>query len=461
MMTKGFFRLTKQEAVLLAIILLLGLAARWTYVARIQSPPFSDMADYDSIARSLLDGEGFSREGKATAYRPPAYPVFIALVYAIAGRSPETVRLIQAFLGTAGCLLSFFLARFFLLASPLSQSRNKHFLISLGALVTVLILAFYDEWIFFCGQLLSETLYVLLLVAWLLLLVFREQNTQGTIRGYAFLGLLAGILTLTRPVALFSICPALLVVFYRRYRQGDAWRTLIRWMGVFITGWAIFCLPWMVRNAWHFGAGAGLSTNTGINFYIGHNEYFGYWSTGDKERIRQLTQLNEAEESKLFLQIGLRYCLNHPGRTLLNSLTKIHYLFLEPWRPYPQSGQSFVDVWIPWSRKHIAPYKPWPWYGHGRELPPVDGFYPYPLLPWGLPLLTLVLVGLALAIHQRCRWGILYAAMGGHILSCLVFFARARFRVPLGFLFALLAAFALVFLMELILSRFRQKEGQE
>jgi 4-amino-4-deoxy-L-arabinose transferase-like glycosyltransferase len=433
---------TTRDWIIPGIILLIALTARLVYAAGIDSMPFSDMADYDKLAQSLAHGQGFTIDGRVTAYRPPGYPAFMALVYSVAGHSPRLVRIVQALTGTGCCVLAFFIARRLLASCSLPPAWLRA-----AALMTALFAALYDEWIFFTGQLLTETLFIFLLGLWLLLALRWQEKTQAHPGSLIIPGLLAGALTLVRPVAVFAVFPAAAWMLFQKHRSGLSRKRIASQAGVFFAAWALLCLPWMIRNAVHFGPLAGLSTNTGVNFYIGHNPHFGYWSTGEKQRIREMTQLNESEESRLFLKTGLSYAFKHPGATLQRTALKAIYLFLEPWRPWPQSTQRFyqraLDPWAFWSNRHIAPYKPWPWFGHGRQLPP-QSFYPFPLIGWTLPVIALVAVGMILAFIKHCHWGILNAAMLGHVVSCLVFFARARFRAPLGYLFAIAAALAMV-----------------
>jgi 4-amino-4-deoxy-L-arabinose transferase-like glycosyltransferase len=459
---KIFFILNKKETISLGLILVLALGARLSYVTGIDSPPFSDMAHYDQLARSILDGEGFQSDGRVTAYRPPGYPVFIAGIYLLSGHSPGAVRIVQAFLGALSCGLGFFLCRTWLGKTEIGRYPVIGLTCaSLGALVAALVLAFYDEWIFYSGQLLSEIPYTFLLLLWLLHFTFLTGKNIDPEKKDDYhlilLGLLAGVISLFRPVGLFTILPAVIVLLFYRWRRqksriDSGIKKPLKQVSIhalmILAGWLFICSPWIARNMMHFGPGAGLSTNTGVNFYIGHNENFGYWSTGAKNTIREMTTLDEAGESRLFLHLGLDYISKHPGQTLVNSGKKLIFLFIEPWRPWPlHEDQSLLDAVNPWSKRHIGPYKPWPWYGHGRELPPQNRAYPFPLLPWDLPALGLVSAGLILAVCKRAPWIPLYVVFGGHILSCLVFFARARFRMPLGILFSLLAAYALMFLL--------------
>jgi len=79
------------------LILLVALAARLAFV--IALPPnfvFSDTRDYDQIARWLLDQHTFGH----VPLRAPGYPAFMALVYAVSGRSVTALRCVEAVLGT-------------------------------------------------------------------------------------------------------------------------------------------------------------------------------------------------------------------------------------------------------------------------------------------------------------------------------------------------------------------------
>lgn len=458
---KDLYRVQLWESIALAVLLVAAFLPRYYYVRQIATPPFSDMAHYDKIARSLLEGEGFSSDGKPTAYRPPAYPCFVAMVYAVFGPSPSAVRQAQAVLGALTCILVFFACRALMNRTPLSEVRLFNLeLHRLSALLAAFMMAFYDEWIFFTGQMLTEIPYAFLLT--LLLLGFLaadrnpDQNPKSLAIQYAGLGILSGILTLIRPVALFSSLPLVAHLLWNRFRTSRSLSPLTRPVLAFGLGLLALCLPWIVRNAIQFGPSTGLSTNTGVNLYIGHNPHFGYWSTGDKERIRALNDWTEPEENRMFLNLGLRYVLQNPGKAFVNTGMKAVYLFLEPWRPWPLEGQRWTDAWNPYSQKHVAPYKPWPWNAEGRAVPP-EGFYPFPLLVWDLPFIAMVVAGLILAVYDRCRWGILYWLMGGQIAAYLVFFARARFRMPLGAALGLFAAYALTRAAAALLHRFQER----
>ncbi|MCC6731923.1 MAG: hypothetical protein IT394_01720, partial [Candidatus Omnitrophica bacterium] len=55
---------------LLVLLLVLGFALRLAYVSQITTPPFSDMADYETMALNLLEGKGLIMSDLYKAYRP-------------------------------------------------------------------------------------------------------------------------------------------------------------------------------------------------------------------------------------------------------------------------------------------------------------------------------------------------------------------------------------------------------
>ena len=94
---------------LLGAIVVLALAARLFYilaVRNVSSPPEYDGITYDMIARSLLAGKGFGTEAP-TAFRPPVYPLFVALIYAVGGHSIAVLRIVQAVLGAVTTVVTY------------------------------------------------------------------------------------------------------------------------------------------------------------------------------------------------------------------------------------------------------------------------------------------------------------------------------------------------------------------
>ena len=87
---------------LAALALALGLAARFAYAWRGAHALPTNNDDYETVAISLVErGEMAVEPGRPTSMREPGYPLFIAAVYAAAGRRPGLVIFLQCLLSAA------------------------------------------------------------------------------------------------------------------------------------------------------------------------------------------------------------------------------------------------------------------------------------------------------------------------------------------------------------------------
>jgi hypothetical protein len=171
-------------------------------------------------------------------------------------------------------------------------------------------------------------------------------------------------------------------------------------MGIAVGAMILVIAPWTIRNAFLLSAFVPITTNGGVNFYIGHNDKFGY-SSADKSDIRKKIKDNDLEGSRYFMKLGLDYIRQNPVLDLKNNLIKLHHLYT-------------IDK------------KPSPW-GAGREF-----FSPQPTIGWSIPLFILGFLGLAIiSWYDKLFAATVTGVVIFHTLSCIVFFGRTRFRVPL------------------------------
>lgn len=111
-----------------------------------------DTGSYDRWGQQILAGDGWWMDnGQGEYFQSPAYPYFVALIYALAGRSLLSVGLVQAILGAATCMLTALMAR--RLFTPAAG-----WLAGLAAV-------FYGPAIFYGSFLLKETVVVFLVTA--------------------------------------------------------------------------------------------------------------------------------------------------------------------------------------------------------------------------------------------------------------------------------------------------------
>ena len=227
---------------------LTGFALRLGFV-RLFPTTGGDSPAYLELARNLLGARtfGLMSQGRllATDARPPGYPLFIAAVELVAGRSETALFVAQAILDVAS---SFLIAALAALLAP-QAARRRVWLAGLWLAALCPFVANY------AAVPLTEVLAVSLSAATLLLLVRawqREEREPGLFdrTGWLMAGAAAGLATLVRaesPLLMASGGAAIAVACARRSRSAG-WLRILR-TGVWLAaGLLIPLLPWGVRN---------------------------------------------------------------------------------------------------------------------------------------------------------------------------------------------------------------------
>ncbi len=270
--------------------LLLRLCAVYFGIGYDRGLHFFDARDYDRYAVHLLSGEGFTN-GATVASRPPLYPLFLAGCYRLFGHSYLAVRIIQAILGAS-------------LVWPLYGIFRIHFSERL-TLWAIGCVAFHPLLVCYVGNILSETL-ALVLLAFFLFVFLREGGGGGRFRG----GLIFGLLLLCRASFIFLL--PILILFLLREQK----KRVIQ----FVLALSLTLSPWVIRNAVLLHAFIPLTTNGGTTFWDANNPEAlrdpsktglasawimpgrGAQKTGDRE-----IPLSEAEGDRYLYHQGLRF----------------------------------------------------------------------------------------------------------------------------------------------------------
>ena len=101
------FAVSRANRKFLLGIIVIAVILRVGTIALFHPPLISDDRDYDAIARSLAQGDGFTLDGNPTAYRLPGYPLLLAATYAVFGDSKMPIRMVQVIADVISCLLLF------------------------------------------------------------------------------------------------------------------------------------------------------------------------------------------------------------------------------------------------------------------------------------------------------------------------------------------------------------------
>ena len=235
---------------------LLGIGLR--VAAVLATPVFPTVANtwdsnfYHETATSLAGGEGYTFQGKPTAYYPPAFPAALSLVYRVTGPSARAGQLLNVALSLA------LLAAMAGLAGCLAGPRT--------AWITALLLAVEPSQIVMPAFLMSETLCGATLAGALACLARRAAGGGLLwLGGAALLGAAAGLARghafLVPPVAVAAL------LGWGSFSAARARTALV----VVLAGLCVTVGLWAARNDRRLGKPVPVATNTGINLLLGNN----------------------------------------------------------------------------------------------------------------------------------------------------------------------------------------------
>lgn len=220
-------------------------------------PGFTDGEEYLDNAHSLLETGVYGYGGRASAFRPPAYPFLMTICLWLFGESMTPIRILQ-------------IGLFVLMSILYVHVTAKHFGRWAGVLV-VCLLSLYPLFAFMTTEIATENLYMALEAALFLLALSLFESAPGSVgaTGVAFLaGLLCGAGTLTRPNMLVILPLLMGLVVVGGQRKHVSWRTSVPSLLALALGACLVLLPWMIRNERRFGAPV-ITTNLYYNLFRG------------------------------------------------------------------------------------------------------------------------------------------------------------------------------------------------
>jgi 4-amino-4-deoxy-L-arabinose transferase-like glycosyltransferase len=402
------------------ILFLVGLLVRTGYIFVSKSYISPKDVEYGTIARNIVNGTGFARAivpGEAvrlTSSHAPLYPLFLALFYQF-GIKPTSfliIQLIQALLSALVIVLSYKIAL-------LIFSKKVAALTAFGV-------TFYPPFIYYCAKLVPTTFFLFLLsLTVFLILSFKRHNWPLNI----LTGVVFGLTILCDPLA-FTLYPALVIWYFLRkdFNLKKLFLTIIISI--------LTIIPWTLRNYIVHKEFIPITTQFGVNFWIGNNphatgtDYYRVYSIKDENYILmtqtlprktrlELTNMNEIEQSRFYMKEGIDFINQNPTKFLELLGKKFYYYW---WMAPPGINAS----------KDVAKHK-------------------YLLIIFYLPTLILGIYGILMSLkHKNIR-------MISLIIMLIIFIPSVyaiahtglmRYRLPLEPFLIMFAAFAIFNLLE-------------
>lgn len=380
----------------LVVILMVAAALRLAWVAQLPADDSSlsrlpDQREYLELGANLGDGRGLffvdpRFADTVYAYRTPGYPLLVALC----GAEVRLIRVVQALIDTSSVLAVFLLARRWL-------SRGL-------ALFCAVLIAVNPFLIYFCGLILTESLFASMLAWGMVLLVMRRRADLrmpprwGLAWGFGAVLLAASVLVRPSAIALPLLLGVTAAFVNRDYRLPYDWRWSPPVATLCLAVTVLALLPWAWRNSRVVGAWLWSTTNTGITLYDGLNPD----ATGasDQRFVRSMPQLrsmNETQRSEYLGDLAWRFVRRQPLRAVELAGMKIARL----WSPIPLSSD----------------------YGTDRRLVAIA-------LAYMVPLYALIVLGLWLAPASRSIKMYLLAPAIYFTIAHAITIGSLRYRVP-------------------------------
>ncbi len=304
-----------------AAIFAVALVLRFAYLSEIDSSPFFDAPvvdarTYADAARELAAGAWLGPG--APFWQPPLYPYFLGAVWAVTGVGWIAPRVLQALLGALTCVLLWRLG-----------CRTLSGPVGLAA---ALAAALWGPLVLFGGELLPAALAVPLdLAALLLLLGAAEASTRGArARGALLAGAGMGVAALcVANVLAFVPVAAAWLARRRSPATGPAWLA----PGMVFVGAALAIAPVTARNVLVGHDLVLISSNAGVNAFIGNNPDFERtraiepgpeWVELVSRPRREAGAITPSGQSRWFLVRALEFAVTEPAAWLRLTAHKAH-----------------------------------------------------------------------------------------------------------------------------------------
>jgi 4-amino-4-deoxy-L-arabinose transferase-like glycosyltransferase len=369
-------------------------------------PGVHDQVSYDALARSILDGRGYSftenwypftLANTPTAHWSFIYPLYLAGIYAVTGYHPLVARFVQGVLGgTLICILVYLIGR---------RVADQ-----VTGLVGAALAAVYGYFIYYNVALMTETFFIILVLVSLYLSLGLKDNPA--LSRWVGLGLALGVAGLLRQTMLVFVPFLLFWLFLQLKKDG------IRWWYYTIPFLVVILLiaPWTLRNYLAYDQFLLLNSNAGYALYASNNPGLGTDWRNEFVVVPvpdELAGKNEAELDRALTQRGIEFIISDPMRYLRLNLNKT----LEYFRFWPTSGSNPISNLN--RMLSFGLYLPFMLWGLGLSVSRWRSFLPLylfmvihtgiHLLSWPspryrLPVDAVLMIFAALALLQLARW---------------------------------------------------------
>jgi Flp pilus assembly protein TadD len=424
--------------------LIFGVAflVRLIYLLQVKSNPYFYSPDVDELwhlrwAIDILE-KGFW--GSEVYFRGPLYPYLLALLWKVTGASYFWTRLIQLAFGAASVSLTYLLGREYF------SERTAR----LGSV----FYAIYGTLILYEGMFLIEGTFIFLNLLGLLILARNRENPRKSV--YLLCGVVFGLSAIARPNILLVV-PLLGLWLLVHFSSRIGVRKVILLVVVFFAGVAAPIVPVTVRNYVVADDFVMISSQGGINLYLGNNPsaegltmimpeivldarvpWTKFIPTVTQYAEKEMDRpLKPSEVSSFWSNRAKQFIYEHPGTFLALTYKKLVYFF----SGFENSDQMDIYDFTKYS-----------------SLLSILIFDKGLKFPYGL-FAPLALLGIGLTYRRWRPLTPLLLFVVGYVPSVILFLVTARHRLAVIPIFLLFGAYAVFWLWDALKESGLRKAG--
>lgn len=381
---------------------------------------FSDSRIYMDYASLMVDSGDWI--GNEPFFMAPVYPYMLALLKLIFGDSTYIVRLLQVLISTISILFIYLSAKNYF---------NKNV-----AFIAATIATFYDSYIFYSGIIFSETLQIFVFAV--LIYMFSEKSKFSDKFHWLKIGLLFGLAALLRANILLFYPVLMLYIFTSKKEFSKYSINKVQLASFLSIGVVLIILPVTIRNVAVSGETVLITSNGGINFYIGNNaeapgvfvtpKNFDFSSdmSGKYYASKLLGRtVTASEASAYWYDKSLDYLKKDP-MGFVSLFGKKLMLFFDS-EEFPQSSILDMDFYSKNYSKLLN----------------------LPLIPYSIIVISFIF-GFLLLINYPKRDNILFLLILSYIISSALFFVNGRFRLGITPALIIISAFSINQIFEIV-----------
>ncbi len=312
--------LSREDLPLMGILIFLTLLPRIILTFEISEIPlyqylFSDSKIYWDWATGILKGD--NAYINSVFFMSPVYPYFLAIVRNIADDSVLLIRLVQVIISSVTIL-------FIYLAAKNIAGRNT-------AVIAAIFFAFSLELIVYANLLLTETIQVF--IASLLIFLFSTSDLLRSGTKLFLTGIIIGLLIVIRGSALLLIPFVIGAIYYFMKKNGVV---DFRKIGILLAGVILSIMPLTLHNLIRGNEFVILTSNGGINLWIGNNpnaqgvfiapnEFEFYEDISGKKYAESVVgkNLSHSEADSYWINRSLNFISEYSATTMQLFFTKI------------------------------------------------------------------------------------------------------------------------------------------